>query len=345
MESVQSATKNIWDRIKAWVEENPRRAAIWAGGIVLFLLSFVIRAEAPHVSLAGEALFSAGPRWLTNSLVTTVVVDLIVIVLALLATMRMQIVPPTWQNMIEMTIEWLYGLAEGVAASQARKFFPWVATVFFFVIVSNWFGLFPGVGSIGYYHDGEAAEEHAIVLSEKLAMVNGTLIWTQPQDQATDQPVGLAAAEAEGHRKFVPLFRPPSADLNTTFALALVIMTMVQVFGVQALGGGYFSKFINFRGEGFMKWMNGIVGILEIISEISRIIAFGFRLFGNIFAGEIILATMAFLITFLLPIPFYILELFVGFVQALVFAMLALVFFSMATISHGHDDSHGHAAH
>ena len=94
-----------------------------------------------------------------------------------------------------------------------------------------------------------------------------------------------------------------------------------------------------------MKWMNGIVGILEIISEISRIIAFGFRLFGNIFAGEIILATMAFLITFLLPIPFYILELFVGFVQALVFAMLALVFFSMATISHGHDDSHGHAAH
>ena len=95
-----------------------------------------------------------------------------------------------------------------------------------------------------------------------------------------------------------------------------------------------------------MKGINGFVGILEIISEFSRILAFGFRLFGNIFAGEIVLATMAFLVTFYLPVPFYILEVFVGFVQALVFMMLALVFFHMSTISHGHDhDDHEHAHH
>jgi F-type H+-transporting ATPase subunit a len=112
-------------------------------------------------------------------------------------------------------------------------------------------------------------------------------------------------------------------------------MFMVQFFGVQSLGFGYFGKFFVWRGENLgMKFINAFVGILELISEFSRLVAFGFRLFGNIFAGEIILATMAFLITFLLPVPFYILEIFVGFIQALVFMMLALVFFSMATVSH-----------
>jgi len=106
------------------------------------------------------------------------------------------------------------------------------------------------------------------------------------------------------------------------------------------LGGRYFKKFWNTSGHGFMKGINGFVGILELISEFARIIAFGFRLFGNIFAGEIVLATMAFLFAFLLPIPFYALEVFVGFVQALVFMMLALVFFQMSTISHGSHDEH-----
>jgi F-type H+-transporting ATPase subunit a len=114
-------------------------------------------------------------------------------------------------------------------------------------------------------------------------------------------------------------------------------MFLVQVWGVRALGGKYFKKFFNASGHGFMKGINAFVGILELISEFARIIAFGFRLFGNIFAGEIVLATMAFLVMFLLPVPFYILEVFVGFVQALVFMMLALVFFSMSTISHEHD--------
>ena len=118
-------------------------------------------------------------------------------------------------------------------------------------------------------------------------------------------------------------------------------MVMVQVWGVRMQGGAYFRKFFNFSGPtGFMKGINGFVGILELISEVSRILSFGFRLFGNIFAGEVVLATMAFLVTFFIPMPFYLLEVFVGFVQALVFMMLTLVFFHMATLGHGGDGHH-----
>ena len=337
MESVQSIAKNFWDRITAWVQENPRTAAIWAGAIILFLLSFVIRAEPPHVSLAGEPLFSAGPRWLTNSLLTTLIVDIIVIALALLATTRMKLSPSGWQNFVETVIEWLYGLAEAVAASQARRFFPWFATIFFFVIVANWVELVPGVGSVGYYHTPDQnAPSHALIVSDKLAVVNGQLIFAQPQNV----PVAQMLQEEAEHHAFVPLLRPPSADLNMTLGVALVVMTLVQIYGVQALGVGYFGKFWNFKGDNvMMRIINGYVGILEIVSELSRIIAFTFRLFGNIFAGEIMLATMAFLITFWLPVPFYALEVFVGLIQAVVFAMLAIIFFMMATISH---ESHEH---
>ena len=142
----------------------------------------------------------------------------------------------------------------------------------------------------------------------------------------------------------MPLFRAPSADLNFTFALALSTMIMVQVWGVRFLGGSYFRKFFTFSGPNlFMKCIAAFVGILELISEFARILSFGFRLFGNIFAGEVVLATMAFLFAFLLPVAFYGLEVFVGFVQAMVFMMLTLVFFQLATVSHGdHHDEHQH---
>ena len=331
MESEQNKNffEKSYDRIADYVRRNPRRSAIYTAAIVLFLLGFFVPVEAPHVSLSGEPIFSDGPAWLTNSLITTVLVDLIIIVMALAATVRMKEIPGRWQNLIEAMLEYLYGLSESVAGREARRFFPWVVTIFLLVIISNWSGLIPGVGSVGFYH--ESAGDHALASEAQLAMADGKLILAEP---------AAAVGAEEGHAKFVPLLRAPSADLNMTFALAIVTMVMVQVWGVRALGAGYFGKFFNFRGEGFMRYVNGFVGILELVSEFSRVIAFGFRLFGNIFAGEIVLATMAFLITFWLPIPFYVLEIFVGFVQAMVFMMLALVFFSMATISHGHELGH-----
>lgn len=242
---------------------------------------------------------------------------------------------------MEAIIEALYGLAESVAGKNAGKFFPWVVTIFLFVIISNWSGLIPGVGSIGFYHPYPAEEKHgedshAYLSDNQLAMAGGSIILAAPESV---QAAPAAAVSEKG--KFIPLFRAPSADLNMTFALAISTMVMVQIWGVRHLGGSYFRKFFNFSGpNGFMKGINGFVGILELISEFSRVLAFGFRLFGNIFAGEIILFTMTFLIAFLLPVPFYVLEVFVGFVQALVFMMLALVFFQMSTISHGSHDEH-----
>ncbi|MBW7885852.1 MAG: F0F1 ATP synthase subunit A [Caldilineaceae bacterium] len=320
------------------------------------LVRFIFPVPAPHVALSGEPILSTGPQWLTNSMLTTFIVDILLIVLALLTRFGMKEVPSGLQNAMEAIVEGMYGLAESVAGKNAPKFFPWVMTIFLLVIVSNWTGLIPGVGSIGFLHPveshassevngGEHQEEqpaeggdsHGFRWDGQLAMANGSIILSTPAE-VTAAP---AQAEAEEHGKFVPLFRAPSADLNLTFALAISTMVMVQIWGVRFLGGTYFRKFWNFSGPNrFMQGINGFVGILELMSEFSRILAFGFRLFGNIFAGEIVLATMAFLMAYLLPVPFYALELFVGFVQALVFMMLALVFFQMSTIGHSHEEHH-----
>jgi F-type H+-transporting ATPase subunit a len=134
-----------------------------------------------------------------------------------------------------------------------------------------------------------------------------------------------------GQTILVPFLRSPASDLNTTLALALVTMFSVQIVGITSVGFfRYFKKFINFKGP-----IEFFVGIVESISEFAKIISFSFRLFGNVFAGGVLLAVIASLMPFILPIPFYGMELFVGFIQALVFAMLATVFLQMATVEHG----------
>jgi len=310
--------------------QDPRRRNITLGVIVLLVGSIILKPlmSSPHVSLAAEPLLENGPAWFTNALLTTFIVDIILIVLALMTRAGLKEgVPSGLVNFMEMVIEALYGLLENVAGKNAKRFFPIAATIFLFVIVSNYSGLIPGVGSIGLTHGAEAAEGgHGLLIDQQVV--------------AADEKVAfsLFPAEEEGHAKFVPLLRAPSADLNVTFALALITMIMVQYYGISALGGKYFKKFFNFGGKGFMGAIFGVVGILELISEIAKIISFAFRLFGNIFAGEVLLAVMAFLVAFLLPMPFYGLELFVGFIQAFVFMMLAVVFFSTAMV--GHDDHH-----
>jgi len=133
-----------------------------------------------------------------------------------------------------------------------------------------------------------------------------------------------------GHAAFIPYWRAPTADINTTLALGLITMIMVQVYGVKYLGFKYFKKFFDFSNP-----INFFVGILELISDFSKIISFTFRLFGNIIAGEILLLVMAMIVPVLGPTPFIALEIFVGFIQALVFMMLASVFINMATLGHG----------
>jgi F-type H+-transporting ATPase subunit a len=160
----------------------------------------------------------------------------------------------------------------------------------------------------------------------------------------------------------IPLFRSPSTDLNNNLALALLSVGMTQVFGVMALGVGYFSKFVNVEGmihafgpdehgqrrgcAGMLGaflfgGINFFVGILETVSEFAKVISFSFRLFGNIFAGEVMLLVLASLVPLVLTLPFLGLEVFVGLIQAFIFYILTLAFFTIATISHGHgEESH-----
>jgi F-type H+-transporting ATPase subunit a len=153
---------------------------------------------------------------------------------------------------------------------------------------------------------------------------------------------GTEAEQGEEGYVLVPFFRAPSTDLNFPLALALVTVVLSQYFGFKALKRGYLKKFFNISGfkKGVLVGIAELLaGLLEIVSEIAKIISLTFRLFGNILAGEVLLAVLAFLVPYLISVPFYGLEVFVGFVQALVFFMLSLVFFTLAVTAHG-DEAH-----
>lgn len=272
--------------------------------------------DGPHISLAAEKIGSIWGLPVTNSILMTWLVMGFLTVFAYLATRNLQDIPGTLQSIAEIVIDGLYSLFTSVVGSHfIGRFFPLIATIFLFVVVNNWAGLLPGVGSIGF-REVEAAQLETGATEAKSAI------------QAQDTAVAVKTTE-ETHTKFVPLFRGATADLNTTLAIAIIAVVSIQFFGLQSLGIGYLSKFFNFKDP----IMFG-VGLLEIISEFSRIISFAFRLFGNIFAGEVLLTVIAFLMPLIAPLPFLGLELFVGFIQALVFSMLTAVFLNMATISH-----------
>lgn len=303
--------------------------------VALFVVSGLLglKVPSPVVSLAAEPIFKLGPLTITNAIFTAWIVMILLILLAYFATRRIpkdlaqatnqELVPSGLQNFMEMMVEALYNMSQSIGGRWTPKFFPIVASIFIFVIMSNWLGLLPGFGSIGILEHPHAAGQAGYV-------AKGAIL------------TGVEATEGSGYI-VVPFFRPPSTDLNFTIGLGLLVVLLSQYFGVKALGPGYFKKF--FDVSGFKKGaFDGVVGlfvsILELISEIARILSFGFRLFGNIFAGEVLLGVMAFLIPYIASLPFYGLELFVGFIQAAVFMMLALVFFAMATVGHGAEEHH-----
>ena len=200
--------------------------------------------------------------------------------------------PSGFGNFIEMVVEGLHGLAQSVAGKWTATFFPIVMTIFLIVIVSNWFGLLPGVGTIGWLEHPHSTEIHGYV-------ANGIVMTAEPAPHG-DEGVIL-----------VPFFRAPSTDLNFTLALALIAVVLSQYFGVKAQKLGYFKKFFDFSGfkqGALMGVIMVFVGLLELIAEFARIISFSFRLFGNIFAGEVLLLVMAFLIPYIVSLPFYGLE-------------------------------------
>jgi F-type H+-transporting ATPase subunit a len=348
--------------------KRPVKWAIFIGLVVFACwwmfgpLNLINYGKFPTIALPSERVFDIGPLQMTNTMIVTVLVDIALVVFVLIATRKIRKgapdaeIPRGSQNIFELIIDMLYSLTRSVAGSKAVKIFPWMATIFLFVLFANWTELLPGMESIGLIEPA-----HTGIGFPKVPIIPGVL-YTVDQSQpivvneagvtpAASSAAGAAeqqqAAEGGAHQeayKVLPFFRTPTTDINTTLALALITMFMVQVFGVRALGGKYFYKFFNVPElrRGGLGYMMFVVGFLELISEIARILSFTFRLLGNIFAGSVLLLVMTFIIPFFVPMPFLGLELFVGFIQALVFAMLALVFMNMAMQSH---DDHGEEHH
>ena len=310
-----------------------------------------------HISISAEKLFTVGGLDITNSMFTSMIVSLILISFAAVVKSKLKKTskPSGLQNFAEMIIEALHSFVHGVTGDlkKTRLFFPLISTFFLVIILNNWLGLIPGVGTIKLLVDKETTTHEEIKheveempadantvdaveeIEEHSLFVVDSVHASETKDEQrvanTNKEVehNETAADADHDLAAVPLFRPGTADINTTLAFAIISLLVTQAFGIKYLKFGYFKKFINFSSP-----IMFFVGILELISEFAKIISFAFRLFGNIFAGEVLLVVMAFLFPLVLPMPFYGLEIFVGFIQALVFSMLTLVFFNMATISH-----------
>lgn len=328
---------------------NRNRNILWVLVVLALMIGsrFIFPLPAiPEISLAPEVLGRIGGFFpFTNSLLMTLLVDLVLLLLVLAGVGRMATVPRGLQNVLETVVELLHGLGESIDRRNLRRFFTLAASIFLFVFLSNLLALVPGVGSIGVCRTHEAALVNPLPVEEGAAeapVTEAAHTEGEGEDVAAEQRGDNCGTDAEGHELvLIPLFRAPSADLNMTLALALVVFAATEYHGFSALGANYLTKFFNLRAGpiGF------IVGIVEFISEFVRIVSFMFRLFGNIFAGEVVLLVMAFLVPWLLPSVFYGYELFVAFIQAFIFAILAMVFISLATESHGGHDDHGtHAA-
>lgn len=249
-----------------------------------------------NISLAPEIIFHIGSIPITNSILTAWVTILVLTLTALFLRSKLNSKKPSKiQVIFEFIITFLYDMAESILGKKlTKKLFPMLATFFFFILVGSLLGLLPGVGSIG------------------------------------------VKEIEEGKKVLIPLFRAPTSDVNSAIAMALIAMTTVQVFGLRYLGlFGYLKKFFNVSGKSiFERALNFLVSILEGVSELSKIISFTFRLFGNIFAGEVLISVITLLIPYVVPVPFIGFEIFVSFMQAFIFFALSTVFISLAIQKH-----------
>ena len=267
--------------------------------------------EVSHeITLHAEPVTTVGGFQITNALINSWMVVILLVVFALVIRKKIARIPRGIQNAFEIVLEGAMNMADSVTGDRRKteKIFPFVFAIFIFILVNNWLGLIPGIGSIGFIEEGQ------------------------------------------GHSMFVPFFRGGTADLNTTLALALFAVIGSNIFGIVVIGiWKHLNKFINFkvlaeipkkiRKEPTIILINPIkffVGIIEIIGEVAKIASLSFRLFGNIFAGEVLLSSMAVIFAFVLPVPFMFLEVIVGLIQALIFAMLTLVYFTIASTAEEH---------
>ncbi|MBT6691204.1 F0F1 ATP synthase subunit A [Candidatus Parcubacteria bacterium] len=253
-------------------------------------------------TLYAETLFNVGSFNVTNSLLTSWLAVFLIIILSLVIRAKNSRLPSAFQSFIETIIEGALNMMDLVTddRDKSKKVFPIVFSIFIFVLVNNWLGLLPGLGSITY---------------------NGTA-----------------------------LLRGGTADLNTSLALGLFSVISANIFGIIVVGGWkYFNKFVNIKAlleiPGKIKKdptivlvnpINFFVGLIEIISEFAKVASLSFRLFGNVFAGEVLIASISAMMAYGVPLPFMFLEIIVGIIQALIFSILTLVYYTIASTEHEH---------
>jgi len=261
----------------------------------------------PHPELPAEVVFHLFGFPIANSVIAAWITIIFLVGFSYIVTRRMKLVPGRLQGAFEFLLGWLYDFCCSAAGEKnGRRFFPVVVTIFLFVAFNAWLGLLPGFGSIT-----------------------------------------IQTAEGEAH-----LLRPANTDINLPLALAVMSVIFVQYFGLRTLGLRYVVKFVNAGGffrsmgqvargklsTGLSGMFSGVieifVGFLELLSEFIHVVSFTFRLFGNMTAGEILILVAVFLVPWLFALPFYGLELLIGFLQALIFGGLTLIFLTLSVASH-----------
>ena len=246
-----------------------------------------------HVSIKAEPLFHIGPFEFTNSMVGALLASIVLLLAAWYITRRAQLVPGRMQSLLELPIEWMTSIVAG-SSTQWKGYVALILSFFLMILVANWIGLLPGVGTVGINH------------------------------------------VSEGRTILVPFIRPASADLNFTLGLAIVAFGVFVWWGIRINGvGGYLKELI-----GEPRYMAPLMFPIHLISELSRLISLSMRLFGNVFAGEVLLATMIALAPIVVPAVFLGLEAVFGFVQALVFSLLAMTYITLSIAEH-HAGDHG----
>ena len=266
--------------------------------------------------LAAEQIFNIGSFSVTNTYINSCLAVVFFVVVGFLVRRKISDIPHGIQNFCESIIELMLKYVDQVTQSRktSLKYLPIVGTLFLFILFSNWIGLLPGVGSIGIFRS------------------------------------------ADGVSEFIPLLRGANTDLNMTLSMAVLSVILSHVIGIATIGFfKYANKFIKIGDIwNALKSLNPTkiltafiefaVGFIEIISEVAKVVSLSLRLFGNVFAGEVLITVLGSLIAYVVPLPFMALELLVGFIQAMVFSMLVLVYIAVAIQPVGEHEKHGNGA-
>ena len=334
--------------VKRWIILGMVALGIYAA----FIGPSILKPLSPTIVLPAEEVgLNILGFQITNTMIATLLTDILVLLMGIGATRFARsgkLVPDGFYNAFEMIVEFLWNSVEGTAGKWAKRIFPIPATIFILVFVANMIRLLPGFEAIGGIKESHKEGYAPVALFNIGSLTFYTLDKTQPVvHEGTEGEQATTSGEPCKACEIVPWLRGSSTDLNFTFALAIIAVVSTQIYGIWALGLPYLEKFFQFRqliSGGIFGVINFAVGFLEIILEFAKILSFGFRLFGNVFAGGLLLVIVGTLTAVVVPAGLYLFEMFFGVIQAYVFFLLATVFISGATVSH-HGGDHGEEHH